>query len=67
MVTKTFSKIVDPDSGKKVDITEYDENGVYISDERLMEAKRFLSEDDKKRAIDFDSNNPEHISWLLEE
>ena len=55
------------DLRKKVDITEYDENGIYISDERLVKAKQFISQYDEARAIEFDSNNPEHLAWLLEE
>ncbi|MGT2712250.1 type II toxin-antitoxin system RelB/DinJ family antitoxin [Streptococcus oriscaviae] len=55
------------DLRKKEDETNFDENGTYISEERLLKAKQFIAEYDKARAVDFDSDNPEHLLWLLEE
>lgn len=55
------------DLRKNVDPTEYDAQGIYITDERLNKAKHFISEHDQAKAVDFDSNNPDHLAWFLEE
>ncbi len=39
------------DLRKKVDITEYDAQGIYITDEQLKKAKRFISEYDEARSV----------------
>lgn len=52
---------------KAIDETRYDENGEYITDERLQEAKKMISEFDSKRAIKFDVNNPKHIASFFDD
>ncbi|OBZ00621.1 hypothetical protein BBG03_03300 [Streptococcus dysgalactiae subsp. equisimilis] len=52
---------------KQVDITDFDNDGKYITDERIAMARNRIGSYDEKRAIDFDRSNPEHMKWLFEE
>ncbi|MBF0817851.1 toxin-antitoxin system protein [Streptococcus acidominimus] len=52
---------------KKIDITEFDEKGIYITEERLVRAKQSIAELDNAKAVDFNINNQEHVAWLFED
>ncbi|WP_099832350.1 type II toxin-antitoxin system RelB/DinJ family antitoxin [Streptococcus suis] len=50
-----------------LNVSDFDNDGKYITDERLLQAIRSLKEDATNRAVELDLKNPEHIALFDEE